>query len=163
LSRSQIVRSTPFLAGVGAPRRLVGRGLEVDVAPAAVAAAGEQDALAGFGEVGDHRLAILVEDLGADRHLEHHVGRARTGALLAHAAAAVLREEMLLVAVVDQGVEPACGLGPDVAALAAVAAVGAAELDELLAPEADAAVAAGARADVHLGEVEELHRARSSR
>ena len=42
-------------------------------------------------------------------------------------------------------------------AAAAVATVGPAVLHELLAPEAHAAVAAGARADRHLGEVEELH------
>ena len=56
------------------------------------------------------------------------------------AGLAVLGEEVLLVAVVDQRVQPVDRLGPDVAALAAVAAVRAAELDELLAPEADAAV-----------------------
>ena len=39
----------------------------------------------------------------------------------------------------------------------AVAAVGSAELDELLAPEADAAVAAAARADLDPGVIEELH------
>ena len=46
--------------------------------------------------------------------------------------------EMLLVAVVDQRVEPVDAFGPDVAAAAAVAAVRPAELDELLAPERDA-------------------------
>ena len=44
-----------------------------------------------------------------------------------------------------------------VAAVAAVAAVGAALGDVLLLAEADTAVAAVARADVHLGLVEELH------
>ena len=50
-------------------------------------------------------------------------------------------------------------LGPDVAALAAVAAVGAAELDELLAAEADAAAAAAAGPDLNAGMVEEFHTA----
>ena len=54
-------------------------------------------------------------------------------------ARAVLGLEVLLIAVVDQRVEVGDALDPDVAALAAVAAVGAAELDELLAPERDAA------------------------
>ncbi len=67
------------------------------------------------------------------------------------------RLEVLLVAVVDQGVEPIDGLDQDVAAAAAVAAARAAELDELLAPERHAAVAAVAGADIDLGLVEEFH------
>ena len=78
-------------------------------------------------------------------------------AVLAHAAAAVLGLEVLLVAVVDQRVEAVDRLRDHVAALAAVAAVRAAELDELLAPERDAAVPAVAGADVDLGLVEEFH------
>ena len=65
--------------------------------------------------------------------------------------------EMLLVAVVDQRVEVVGRLDDDVAAAPAVAAVGAAELDELLAPEADAAGAAVAALQVDLGLVEEFH------
>ena len=45
---------------------------------------------------------------------------------------------MLLVAEVDQRVQIVHRLDDDVAAAAAIAAVGPAELDELLAPEADA-------------------------
>ena len=66
-------------------------------------------------------------------------------------------EEMLLVAVVDERVQPLDRLGDHVAALAAVAAVRPAELHELLAPEADAATAAAAGADLHPRMVEELH------
>ena len=43
------------------------------VAEAAVAAAQQHDALARRVEVGEHGLLVVVEDLGADRHLEHHV------------------------------------------------------------------------------------------
>ena len=67
------------------------------------------------------------------------------------------RLEVLRVAVVDQGVEPVDRLDHDVAAAAAVAAARAAVLDELLAPERDAAVAAVAGANVDLGFVEEFH------
>ena len=90
--------------------------------------------------------------------LQHDVVGAPAGALLAHAGLAVPGEEMLLVAIVDQRVQPVDRLGDHVAALAAVAAVRAAELDELLAAEADAAVPAGAGADLDAGMVEELHR-----
>ena len=51
---------------------------------------------------------------------------------------------MLLEAVVDRRVQAVDRLDHDVAAFAAVAADGAAEFDELLAPKRDAAVAAGA-------------------
>ena len=66
---------------VGAARRAVGRGLEVRVAEAAVAAAQQHHALAGRVEVGEQRLAVLVEDLRADRHLDHDVLAAAAGAV----------------------------------------------------------------------------------
>ena len=82
----------------------------------------------------------------------------------AHAWLAVAGEEVLPVPVVDQRIQPVDGLGPDISALAAVAAVRAAELDELLAAEADAARPARAGPHLDAGEVEELHRpARRSR
>ena len=79
-------------------------------------------------------------------------------AVLAHAAAAVLGGEMLLIAVIDERVEAVDGERDDVAAVAAVAAVRPAVFDELLAPERNAAVAAVAGADIDLGFVEEFHR-----
>src|SRR3546814_12970549 len=72
--------------------------------------------------------------------------------------ATALGAEMLLVAVVDQGVQPVDAFDPDVAALAAVAAVGAAVFDELLAAEAHGTGAAMAAFDIDLGLIEELHR-----
>ncbi len=145
------------LARIRAGGRAVGRALEAEVAPAAIAALREEHPLAHLGQVGDHRLFVLVDDLGADRHLQHDVVAGPAGALAAHAGLPRLGEEMLLVAEVDQRVQPVHGLGPDRATIAAVAPVGAAELDELLAPEADAAAPAPARADVDFAEVEELH------
>ena len=79
------------------------------------------------------------------------------------AAFAARRAEMLRVAEVDQRIEAGHGLEDDVAALAAVAAVGTAELDELLAPEADRAGSAGAGLHVDLGLVEEVHLASAVR
>ena len=52
---------------------------------------------------------------------------------------------------------PSTALDDHVAAAAAVAAVRPAELDELLAPERDAAVAAVAGADVDLGFIKKFH------
>ncbi len=146
-----------LLSGVGVAWRLIGGRLEPQVAPAAVAAARQQDALAGEREVRDDGFPILVEDLGADRNPQHHVFGALAGALLPRPALAVLREEMLLVAIVDQRVQPLDRLDPDVATLAAVTPVRPAEFDELLASEADAAVAARPRTDVDARDIEELH------
>ena len=112
------------------------------VAEAALAALGDQQALAVAGQVADHFIGVDVDDHGADRHEDRVVLAALAVALLAHAVLAALRAELLLVAEIDQRVEVFVGFQPDVAAVAAIAAVGAAERDELLAAETDAAVAA---------------------
>ena len=70
---------------------------------------------------------------------------------------AALGLEVLLIAVVDERVEPVDRLHDHVAAAAAIAAVRPAELDELLAPERHAAVPAVAGADIDLGLIEEFH------
>ena len=127
------------------------------VAEPAIAALGDDDALAGVLEVGKQRVALLVEHLRALGHFQHGVGAASAGAVLAHAVHAGLGLEMLLVAEVDQRVEAVGAFDHDVAAAAAVAPVRAAELDELLAPERDAAGAALAGADIDASLIKELH------
>ena len=99
----------------------------------------EHDALADLGQVGDQRLVVLVEDLRADRHLQDRRRRPWRRSGCGPCRAAGLGLEMLLVAVVDQRVETVDRFDHDVAAASAVAAVRAAELDEFLAPERDAA------------------------
>ena len=148
-----------LLAGVGVARRLVGRALEMRIAEAAVAALGDHHALAGLGQIGEQRLVVFREHLRAGRDLHDDIVAAGAGPVLAHAALAALGLEVLLVAIVDERVEIIHALDPDVAALAAVAAVGPAEFDELFAPESDAAVAAVARAHVDLGLIQEFHEA----
>src|SRR6185503_13748120 len=98
-----------------------------------------------------------VEHLRADRHLQHDIVAAAAVAVLALAGDPRPGLEVLRVAVVDQRVEAVHGLDHNVAAAAAVAAARAAVLDELLAPERDAAVSAVAGADIDLGFVEEFH------
>ena len=118
------------------------------------------EALALAGQVGEQGAVFVVgEDLGADRDLDDQVVAAGAGAVGARAALAARGAEMLGVAEVDQRIEAGHRFEDDVAALAAVAAVGAAEFDELLAPEADRARAARAGADEDLGLVEKVHRA----
>src|SRR3546814_5283874 len=57
----------------------------------------------------------------------------------------------------DQGVEVLRRLQPHAAAVAAIAAIGPAERDELLAPETDAAVAAVSGSDGDFGFVDQFH------
>ena len=130
----------------------------MEVAKAAVAALGDHHALARLGQVGEHRAALLVEDLRSDRHFQNRVGAAAAGAIAAHAVHAGLGLEMLLVAKVDERVEAVSTFDDDVAATPAVAAVGAAEFDEFLAPKRDRTRPAVARANVDARLVEKLHR-----
>src|SRR5262245_47514319 len=131
-------------------RRAVGRGLVAGVAAPAVAALQQHDTFAHPCQVGQQMLPVVAPDLRSDRDLDHNVLAAGAGPVLAGAALAALGPEMLGVAKVDQRIEPVKCLEGDVTALAAVAPVGPAELDELLAPKAHRAGAAGARTDVDL-------------
>src|SRR5690606_32601174 len=149
----------PRIAGDEPARRLIRRTLEVGVALAAVPAAQQHHALARLRQVGDHVLLVFREHLRARRHLQDHVLPARAGAVAAHAVMAALGAEMLGVAVIDQRVQAIDAFDDDIAALAAVAAVRPAELDELLTPERHAAVAAVARLEVNLPLIQKLHAA----
>src|SRR5579875_89607 len=95
------------------------------IAETAIAAAREDHALADFGQIGKEML--VLENLGADRHFENGVGPLAAGAVLSHAVAAGLGPEMLLVAVIDERIEPVDAERDDIAAAPAVAAVRSAE------------------------------------
>src|SRR5262245_46151274 len=110
------------------------------ISEAAVAAVCQHHAFAHAVEIGEQGLAILLIDLRADGDLEHGIVAARAVTVLAHAAPAVLGLEMLLIAIVDQRVQALDRLGDHIAALAAVAAIRSAELNELLAAERHTAV-----------------------
>src|SRR6202012_1912841 len=111
----------------------VDRRLEMRVAEAAIAACGQHEFFAERGEIMDQRFAILVEDLCADRHLEYDRLAVGAMAILAHAIGALLRLEVLLIAIVDQRIQSIDHFDDDVAAAAAIAAGGTAELDIFLA------------------------------
>src|SRR5882724_11384795 len=127
------------------------------VAEAAIAAFGQHELFAELGEIMDQRFAILVEHLRAHRDFQHDRLAIGAMAVLAHAVGALRRLEVLLIAVVDQRVQTVHDFDDDVAAAPAIAARGTAELDELLAAERHAAVAAVAGADIDLCFVEEFH------
>ena len=146
------------LGHLGEARRLPGRRREARVAAAAAAAAGEDDARARTGEVGD-QLAFDAERLRPDRHGD--LDRGAVGAVLPRARPGsprpalnfVLRPERRQVAQILVRDEH------DVAAAAAVAAVGPALRHVLLAPEAQASVAAAARQHLDAGAIVKQRRA----
>src|ERR1700691_1566418 len=93
------------LAAIGAARRAVGGGLKMRVAEPAISAMRQHGALAGCRQVGEKRLTIFLVNLRTDRDLEYGVSSIGAVPILAHAAAAVLGKEMLLIPVVDQRIE----------------------------------------------------------
>src|SRR5262249_21233525 len=127
------------------------------VAEAAVAAMRQHDAPAGLDQIGDYAFLVLGQDLGPDRNLDHEIGAGCPGSVLAHAVVAALGLEVLAVAKVDEGVEVCDRLGDHAAAAAAIATVGAADLNELLGPEGDDAGAAVSRVHMDFGFVKKLH------
>ena len=131
-------------AALGEPRRLPHGAGELLVAAPAGAAGGDRDLLAGAHEVVAR--AVPLGDLGAGRHAHDHrraVGAVALGALAVAAAVGPVVGAALEGLQVAQRVVAA---QHDVAAAAAVAAVGAALGDVRLAAEGEAAVAAPARA-----------------
>ena len=140
------------------PGCAVGAGFIAGIAAPAIAAAQQSDALASLGQIEQHRLALVVQYLRADRHMDDQIIAARTGAVLAHAAATARGFEMLAIAKVDQRVQPGHRLEDDVAALAAIAAIRAAIFDIHFAAKAYRPRAAGAGAEVNFGLIEKMHR-----
>ena len=135
-------------------------GDEVRVAEATAAAGGDDDALPRLREVGELadgllRLGVELAHDRAQGDLEDEVGAVGAVALGALAVRAALGAEVVLVAVVDQRRELRVGHDHDVAAVPAVAAVGAALGHERLAAERHAAGAAVAALDVDVGKIGE--------
>ncbi len=127
------------------------------VAEPALPSPRDEQALAVHGEIADLLVGRRVDDDRADRHAHDEILAALAGHLPAHAVLAALGAEFPLVAEIDQRVDALVGDQPDAAAGTAVTAVRSAERDELLAPEADAAVAAVAGMDFDGGFVDEFH------
>src|SRR4051794_13910491 len=117
------------------------------IAEAALAALEQQRARAGMIEIGDQHFAVFLEDLRADGDTQNRIGTGGACHLLAHAVLAVPGLDVLREAIVDEGIQILHSFRPHIAATPAIAAVGAAELDELLAAKRDAAVSARAARD----------------
>ena len=147
-----------LLTGIGVARSLVCGTLELGIAKAAIATLGQKVALPDFGKVSDQGFVVFLINLGALGNLQYDICTLGAVAVAPHAVNAGLGLEMLLVAVVDQRIESADYLDPDVAALAAIAAIGAAKLDELLAAKGYRSRATVTGADMHLCLVQKFHR-----
>src|SRR5947207_15256795 len=106
------------------------------IAEPAITAAQQHDALAGLGQIGEHGLFVVVEDLGPDRHAQHEIAALGAGLVGAGAATPFLGTKMLLITVVDQRVQIVRRPKPDVAALPAIPAIRPAKPDELPRPKA---------------------------
>ena len=135
-------------AALGDPRRLAGRGLEARVAAPAGAAARDRDLLAGPHEVVARAVPLL--DLRAGRDAHDHRLAVGAVALRALAVAATVGAEVAAPAEGLQVAQRVVDAQDDVAAAAAVAAVGPALGDVRLAAEREGAVAAGARAHLQM-------------
>ena len=153
----QLQQDRPFFSGqtgLGELGGLAGGGGEVLVAPAAVAAAAEDEGLVG-GHVHDDLFRLRIPDHGAPRHFQDQGSAVFAGALLAGAVAAVLGDVFALVAEVHQGGHAVVYLQDHVAAAAAVAAVRAAGCHVFFPVKGHRAVAAGPGLDQDAGGVDE--------
>src|SRR5258708_39376178 len=100
---------------------------------------------------------MVVEDLGGEGGFKYDRFAVGGMAVLAHAVGTLRRLEGLLVAIVDQRVQPVDHFDDDIAAAAAIATGRAAELDEFFAAKRHAAVSAVAGAGVDLCFIKEFH------
>ena len=94
-------------------------------------------------------LGVLIVGAGGAAHL--------AGAVAAHAMHTGFGLEMLLVAIIDQRVQPLHTFHPDIAAASAVPAVGSAEFNKFLAAERDTARTPVAGADIDFGFIKKFH------
>ena len=145
------------LARGGLARRTVGAGLETGVAQAVPAALGDHQLLARGNQVTDHFLGGGVDHGGTDRHTQEQVFAFLAGAVGAATVGATLGLVVTGVAIVDQGVEVFVGDHVHRTTITTVTTVGATVLDELLATEAHATVAAVTGLDPNGYFVNKLH------
>jgi hypothetical protein len=129
----------------------------VRVAEPPVPALEQHHLLPVLGEVGQHHLFVLVQDLRAHGHGDDTVRACCPCAAPAHAVAPGLGAEVLLVPEVYQGVYVRARAENDRAPAPAVAAVRPPPWDELLPPEGHGPRPAVAALEVNLGLVQKLH------
>src|SRR5687767_13380826 len=129
----------------------------MDVAESAAAALGDDDFFARLGEVGQQFLGLGVPDDGAGRDVDVKVLTGFAVTLATAAGAAVFGQEALVELKRQQARQALPNLEADIAAAAAIAAVGAAARHIFFAAERARTPAAVAGFDVDLGAIDEHH------
>ena len=157
LQRELQVPALAGLADVELARRPIHAGLEPRVAAAALPAFRDEQLVAVARQIAELLAGVEIVHLGALGHLDVEIGAGLAGHVLARAAAAALGAKPPLHAEVRERVDALARDEIDAAAVAAVAAVRAAARDELLAPKAHAAAAAGTGLDANVGFIDEFH------
>ncbi len=154
----QFQAQSPLLAlgsRLGVARGLIGGAFEMPVAASAFAAAGDDHAFFRRIEIGQEQLMIRVENQSAGRDVNDQIVAAESGHFFAHAGLAAFGLPMMPAGEIEQGILIRIGDENDAAAVAAVAAVGAALGDVFLAPEGDASVPAVAGFNLNDGFIDE--------
>lgn len=118
------------------------------VAASAASAFADRESLAGRGQVADQVARLRVEDDRPRRDEDDEILAALSRLLVRAAAFAIRRGELLVLSESRKRVERGLDFEDDIAALAAVAAIGTAARLELLAAKVDHAVAALAGTNV---------------
>src|ERR1700726_4646639 len=129
----------------------------MDIAPAALAALGQQHDLLVFGQVRDMFAGIVIDDQRAHRHAQENIVCAFTVAIRAAAVFTVARLVQFGKTIIDQRIDITIGDRPDGAAFAAVATVWTAERPEFFAAKTRNTVAAVTSDDFDLCFVYKLH------
>src|SRR5882762_3508631 len=144
----------------GEPILMLARGLmpglcEVLVAATASSAMNDQDAVPGSGEIGDGFPGLIVKGQCAHGDFQNHVLAGIARAVGAFAVTAAIGFEFAVVAIAKKGVVIEVGFEVDAAAIAAVAAGGAAARNVFFAAESHAAIAAVAGLQEYFGFINE--------
>ena len=116
-----------------------------------------QQALIRLDQIANQFTGIGVVSHRPDRHDHGQIGAASPGTIGAPAVLAALGAKPPGKTVIGQGIQFGVGPQVDTAAIAAIAAVGTAEGNVFLPPEADAAVAAVAGLDPDDDLIDEFH------
>ena len=139
-------------------RCLVRGRLEVGVALAADAAFGHDKGLSQLGKIDQDFSGFKIFNNGSGRNNHFQILCAAAGAVVAGTMSAVLGDLMLLVFQIQEGMVTLGSAENDVAALAAVAAVGTAFGNKLLPPETDAARSAVSGLDIYFCFINKFHK-----
>jgi hypothetical protein len=132
----------------------------MSVAFAATAASGNDNALAGSGQIADQFAGSRVLNNSSNRDVDHPIIAALPVAVATHAVLAASRLVLFLITQIEQGRELRIGDHDDIAARPAVAAVRSAARHILLPPKTHAPTPAVTGENADLSFIDKLHERR---